>query len=141
MGVETDSSAKLDKSHFLLNFSPLRPIMKNLVNQTVLVGGSGNILDIVKDCGLNKYIMVDEYCSLKFDGLSPRDIYVRRPLLKKLNSLKDRFSEEELKNLTFKAIFLLHDPTFWEDYFQVIQLWVALPPINTKICYILIGCS
>ena len=48
----------------LLNFSPLRPIMKEYEEKPVLIIGSQDIERIAQSCGLKQYITLDEFCSL-----------------------------------------------------------------------------
>ena len=95
---------KFKKEDVLLNFSALRPIIKELQNELTLIYGKGNIKEIVQDCGLQNFITVenfDKFLCGKFE-------------------IDNKSFEKDLKNFKFKAILLLNDPLQWEIGFKEI---------------------
>lgn len=62
------------REHFILNFTPLRPVIKEkYLDVPVLTGGVGKIHDISVDCGLKYFIHMEEYASYKrYEGRDNR---------------------------------------------------------------------
>jgi len=51
----------LQKDNLILNYTPLRPIMKQYTDKLVLINGYNNVKLIAEDCGLTKYITIEEF--------------------------------------------------------------------------------
>ena len=62
------------REHFILNFTPLRPVIKQkYLDVPVLTGGVGKIHDISVDCGLKYFIHMEEYASyMQYKGRDDR---------------------------------------------------------------------
>ena len=113
---------KWQEKNIVLNFSPLRSILKDYKDRIVLVTGVGNVHLIASDCGLQKFITVDEYCAL-FPYLVPISKRNSEDHDKTKVLIQERFGiyGDDFFNNPFKvdAIFVLHDVIKWEENIQV----------------------
>jgi HAD superfamily hydrolase (TIGR01456 family) len=122
LGVEKDVTKKLNKENVVVNFSPLRPILKEYGHKTVMISGVGNIKMIAEDCGLKNFITCDEYCAL-FPSLVPiskrnlEDRYRLLPQIQQRFGLKDQALFDE--PFQIDAVFILHDVNRWEENAQI----------------------
>ena len=114
---------KLQKENVVLNYSPLRDVLSSFKDKPIIIGGVGNSEEIARDCGANKYVTFEEYCSM-YPFLVP--ISRRRTpnhCEETIEKLKERlgFTAEELKRepLQVHGIFFLNPPRIWEEAVQV----------------------
>ncbi len=113
----------LGKKNLVMNFSPLRPIMKNYHNKIVMITGVDNVTGVALDCGLNKYVTCDEYAAI-FPYLVPlsRRVWddrwqVIENVKKRLEITDDQFFEDPFQ---IEAVFVLNDVLRWEENVQII---------------------
>jgi len=109
----------------LLNFTPLRPVMKEYHDRLVIVAGVGTIDAIATDCGLKKYITIEEYSAL-YPAMVPvthkgKDSSLVTEMRKKIaERLKITDFSVFDTPLQIHAIFLVNDPPSWYEYAQII---------------------
>ena len=109
----------------IMNWTPLRPILKQYTGKLVMLGGLCDLASLAKEFGLEKYITDEEYCSL-FPELIP--YRSRQEEGEEIHHLRKRISERlgmtDMKEfeepLQIHAVFMLHDPDKWDDRIQII---------------------
>jgi len=113
----------LGKKNLVMNFSPIRPIMKNYHNKIVLITGVGDVEEVALDCGLNKYVTCEEYAAI-FPYLVPlsRRVWDDRwkaieNVKKRLKITDDKFFDDPFQ---IEAVFVLNDVLKWEENIQII---------------------
>jgi len=115
---------KLEKKNLVMNFSPLRPVMKTYADKTVLIIGVDKIEEVALDCGLTRYVTSEEYCAIfpYLVPLSRRNWDDRWEAIdrvkKRLNITEDKYFEDPFK---IDAVFVLNDVLKWEENVQIIM--------------------
>ena len=117
------SHQMLDRKNLVLNFSPLRPIMKEYANKVVMITGVGGVKEVAADCGLRKYITCEEYCAI-FPYLVPisgRNWDDRWTVIDQIKRRFDITDESYFEDpFQIEAVFVLNDVLKWEENIQVI---------------------
>lgn len=115
MNLDKESN-KLSKEQFILNFTPLRPIIQSYKNKSVLLVGKGNIGEIMEDCGVFHYLNTKEFNALSHS-------FNNEYTLKLTQRIKSVMITESMKKefLDISAIFILNDPIEWEDNIMLIS--------------------
>ena len=115
-------SQELQGHNVVLNFSPLRLVLRDYKDKVILISGIADIERIALDCGVHKFVTISEYCAL-YPSLVP--ISLRRPedralvleqVKERMQIYDDKFFEEPFQ---INAIFFLNDPVVWEESIQV----------------------
>jgi len=117
-----NENEKVRPDDMVLCHTPIREIAKDYKDEYVVVAGLGDVLSIALDYGFNKAITLDEYSAL-FPYLS------RLSLMGKKREHVEMLAERARKRLGFsqnlftppqvKALFMLSDPTMWEENLQI----------------------
>lgn len=113
---------KFGANSVVLNFSPLRPVLRDFKDKIILIAGIADIERIAEDCGMHKFVTITEYSAL-YPNLVPislRKIEDRAPVLKRVKERMkihdDKFFDEPFQ---VHAIFYLNDPVVWEESIQI----------------------
>jgi len=104
--------SRLNAEHIILNFTPFRPIIEKYREKSVLIVGRGKINEIMQDCGVQKFVNMNEFRSLESKTVDKLPTFH-----KKFQSLKLPFE----KWLDISGIFILNDPIEWETNIQLIS--------------------
>ena len=122
---------QFNADEIVLCHSPLKSIIReNYQDRLILVSGYKDLHSTMKSCNVEKYILIDEYCSL-YPSLVPFGSYPREPNPELVSKIQKRLGFENtdfLKEpLQVHAIFLLADPFKWEENIQVILDLLSTP--------------
>jgi len=120
----TDHPYKILKEDVIMNFTPLRPVFKDFKDKLVLALGFGDIESILQDCGVKRYITVDEYTVIfptsmpefKSAILTEETTEIRKRVFQRLN-LSETMSANDLD---IQAVFVLNEPVDWHQSIQII---------------------
>lgn len=114
----------LKGENIILNFTPLRPLFRTeFSDKNVMLLGSGKIRKIAEDSGLRRYITFDEFSTLyperfplyQRERLDPQQ--TRQAVMKRFGLAHEALLKHPLQ---MSAIFILHDPVYWEECFQIV---------------------
>ena len=104
--------SRLNAEHIILNFTPFRSIIQKYHDKSVLIVGRGKINEIMKDCGVKRYLNLHEFRALEKQNID------------KVQDFHQRFIEVGILAEKWKeigGIFILNDPIEWELNMQLIS--------------------
>jgi len=118
-------SEEFQAREILMNHTALRPIMNQYSDHLVIVTGGGEPGAIARDCGISKWLTLEEYASLYPDMVPVTAKNTPHSVVEEIKkNLAPRLGIEKLdeldKPLQVHAIFILNDPLHWYEYLQVI---------------------
>ena len=120
-----DNPERLYGHDILLNFSALRPIMREYHDRLVILTGNGTTSTMAQDFGLNKYITMEEYATLYGAQVPVSGRPRAGPIVDEMRKkIADRLEITDYsifdQPLQIHAIFILNDPLEWYEYVQII---------------------
>jgi len=123
LGLEKENE-KFTSDDVLVNFTALRPVMKDYQDRLVIVSGDGDMHKTAKECGLTKFITLEEYSCLH-PNMVPVSKLAKSGSVEEMRKIigeRLNISDQSVfdKALQVHAIFILNDPPYWYEYTQII---------------------
>ena len=117
-----DEKEKLTAEHIILNYTPLRSISSQFKDKIILLAGIGDIRVVAESLGIDKYLTVEEYCTL-FPYLVPNskrskeNQILLRPIIKERLGINDESIFDD--PIQIFAIIILNDVHKWDECTQI----------------------
>ena len=126
--LNLDENDKIDGSEVVLSHTPLRKIVKEHENKTILATGKGNINNILNEYGYKKFITVEEYSHIYPNAIPSFFVnFDQQNISATIDRVQNRFGYELKKTdgkydpITIDSVFIMSDISEWEKSVQVIS--------------------